>query len=121
MVAAGLDPQRMSEEDLFLETKRALSPQRPDRLPLRQYPHSQRYVSPREQCSVVSILGQTEDYINIDGLLWSFITLKAPPDATYPGILRSLLTSGLPLVVSTQVTFQTSRRYWSDLRSDTRR
>ena len=104
MVAAGLDPQRMSDQDLFLETKRALAPLRPDPLPLRQYPYSQRYVTPREQCSVVSILGQTEDYINIDGLLWSFITLKAPPDATYPGILRSLLTSGLPVVVSTQVT-----------------
>ncbi len=104
MVAAGLDPQRMSDQDLFLETKRALSPMRPDPLPLRQHPYSERYVTPREQCSVVSILGQTEDYINIDGLLWSFITLKAPPDATYPGILRSLLTSGLPVVVSTQVT-----------------
>ena len=103
MVAAGLDPKRMDEKELFLETKRALSPQRPDRLRLRQYPYSLRYVSPREQCSVASILGQTEDYINIDGLLWSFITFKAPPDATYPGILRSLLTSGLPLVVSTQV------------------
>ncbi len=104
MVAAGLDPQRMSDQDLFLETKRALAPLRPDPLPLRQHPYSERYVTPREQCSVVSILGQTEDYINIDGLLWSFITLKAPPDATYPGILRSLLTSGLPIVVSTQVT-----------------
>jgi hypothetical protein len=103
MVAAGLDPQRMSDQDLFLETKRALAPLRPDPLPLRQYPYSPRYVTPREQCSVVSILGQTEDYINIDGLLWSFITLKAPPDATYPGILRSLLTSGLPVLVSTQV------------------
>ena len=91
MVAAGLDPQRMSDQDLFLETKRALAPLKPDPLPLRQYPYSERYVTPREQCSVVSILGQTEDYINIDGLLWSFITLKAPPDATYPGILRSLL------------------------------
>ena len=104
MVAAGLDPQRMSDQDLFLETKRALAPLRPDPLPLRQYPYSERYVTPRQQCSIVSILGQTEDYINIDGLLWSFITLKAPPDATYPGILRSLLTSGLPVVVSTQVT-----------------
>lgn len=104
MVAAGLDPQRMNDQDLFLETKRALAPLKPDPLPLRQYPYSERYVTPREQCSVVSIFGQTEDYINIDGLLWSFITLKAPPDATYPGILRSLLTSGLPVVVSTQVT-----------------
>jgi hypothetical protein len=104
MVAAGLDPQRMNDQDLFLETKRALAPLRPDPLLLRQHPYSERYVTPREQCSVVSILGQTEDYINIDGLLWSFITLKAPPDATYPGILRSLLTSGLPIVVSTQVT-----------------
>src|ERR1017187_5276497 len=103
MVAAGLDPRRMSDQDLFLESKRALAPIRPDRLPLRQYPYSERYVTPREQCSIVSILGQTEDYINIDGLLWSFITLKAPPDATYPGILRSLLTSGLPIVVSAQV------------------
>jgi hypothetical protein len=103
MVAAGLEPQRMSDQDLFLETKRALAPLRPDPLPLRQYPYSERYVTPREQCSIVSILGQTEDYINIDGLLWSFITLKTPPDATYPGILRSLLTSGLPIVVSTQV------------------
>ena len=103
MVAAGLEPQRMSDQDLFLETKRALAPLTPDPLPLRQYPYSERYVTPREQCSIVSILGQTEDYINIDGLLWSFITLKAPPDATYPGILRSLLTSGLPIVVSTQV------------------
>ena len=104
MVAAGLDPQRMGDQDLFLETKRALAPLKPDPLPLRQYPYSERYVTAREQCSIVSILGQTEDYINIDGLLWSFITLKAPPDATYPGILRSLLTSGLPIVVSTQVT-----------------
>ena len=104
MVAAGLDPQRMSDQDLFLETKRALAPLKPDLLPLRQFPYSERYVTPREQCSVVSILGQAEDYINIDGLLWSFITLKAPPDATYPGILRSLLTSGLPVVVSTQIT-----------------
>ncbi len=104
MVAAGLDPQRMSDQDLFLEAKRALAPLKSDLLPLRQFPYSERYVTPREQCSVVSILGQTEDYINMDGLLWSFITLKAPPDATYPGILRSLLTSGLPIVVSTQVT-----------------
>jgi hypothetical protein len=104
MVAAGLDPQRMSDQDLFLETKRALAPLKPDPLPLRQFPYSERYVTPREQCSVVSILGQTEDYININGSLWSFITVKAPPDATYPGILRSLLTSGLPVVVSTQVT-----------------
>ncbi len=38
MIAAGLDPQRMDEEELFLETKRALSPQRPDRLPLAAVP-----------------------------------------------------------------------------------
>jgi len=104
MMAAGLEPHRMSDQELFLEMKRALAPLRPDLRPLHQYASSQRYVTPREQCSVSSILGQTEDYINIDGLLWSFITLKAPPDATFPGILRSLLTSGLPIVVSTQIT-----------------
>jgi hypothetical protein len=104
MVAAGLEPDRMTDAQLFQETKRALAPMKPHPVPLRRYPLASRHISPREQCSIVSILGQTEDYINIDGVLWNFITLQAPPDATYPGILRNLLTAGIPLVVSTQIT-----------------
>lgn len=44
-----------------------------------------------------------ETNLNIDGTLWTFISLKTPPDGTYPGILRELMTIGFPVVVSTQV------------------
>ena len=57
----------------------------------------------------VSILGQTETYLNIDGLLWTFIILKTPPDGTYPGILRQLMTIGFPLVISTQLSIPDQR------------
>jgi hypothetical protein len=103
LVSGGFNPRRMSDNEQFVEIKRALFPTAPHTLTMRRYPLSSRHVSPREECSIVSILGQTEDYINVGGILWNFITLQSPPDATYPGILRSLLTAGIPLVVSTQV------------------
>ena len=100
---SGLEPRRMTDQELFLETKRAQSPLFPDTAALRQFPLSERFVSPREQAAVGSILNQTESYINIDGLLWSVITLRNTPEATYPGILRDLLTSGIPMVISAQI------------------
>jgi hypothetical protein len=36
-------------------------------------------------------------------LLYSFVTLKDPPDATYPGILRELLALDFPIVVNTEI------------------
>ena len=103
MKAGGLGPERMSDGELFLEIKRAMRPMDPDRKPLRAHPAETRYISPRERATTVSILGQTENYINIDGLLWSFISLNTPPDGTYPGILRQLMTIGFPVVISTNV------------------
>jgi hypothetical protein len=103
MRTAGLEPRRMADGELFLETKRAQSPLWPDTSPLRLYPESTRYVSPREQAAIGNILNQTETYINVDGLLWSIITLRNTPEATYPGILRDLLTCGIPMVLSAQV------------------
>jgi type IV secretory pathway VirB4 component len=100
---ARLEPTRMTDKDLFLETKRAQTPLWPDTAPLRHYPMSTRYISPREQAAVGSILNQTETYINVDGILWSVITLRNTPEATYPGILRDLLTSGIPMVVAAQL------------------
>lgn len=99
----GLDPARMTDAELFLETKRAQAPLWPDTAPLRQYPMSTRYVSPREQAAAGSILNQTETYINVDGILWSVVTLRNTPEATYPGILRDLLTSGIPMVIAAQI------------------
>jgi hypothetical protein len=106
---AAMGPERMSHDELFLEIKRALNPTQPDASRLRNFDLSERYVSAREQAATVSILGDAENYLNIDGLLWSVITLKVPPDGTYPGILRSLLTVGFPIVISTQVTVPDQR------------
>ncbi len=120
MKAGGLGPERMLDEDLFLEIKRAMRPVDPDRNSLRPHPAETRYISLRERATTVSILGQTESYINIDGLLWSFISLNTPPDGTYPGILRQLMTIGFPVVISTQVSIPDQRavldRYKKKLR-----
>ncbi len=100
---AAMGPERMTHHELFLEIKRALSPNAADTAPLRDSDLSERYVSTREQAATVSILGDAENYINVDGILWSFVSLKTPPDGTYPGIIRSLLTVGFPIVISTHV------------------
>jgi hypothetical protein len=109
MKAGGLGPERISDGELFLEIKRVMRPMDPDRRPLRAHPAETRYISPRERATTVSILGQTESYINIDGLLWSFISLNVPPDGTYPGILRQLMTIGFPVVISTHVSIPDQR------------
>ena len=106
---AAMNPERMSHGELFLEIKRALNPKAPDSTLHRNSDLNARYVSPREQASTVSILGDAENYINVDGVLWSFVSLKTPPDGTYPGILRSLLTVGFPVVLSTQVAIPDQR------------
>ena len=103
LIAAGMQPERMNEEELFLEIKRALDPQSPDINPLRTNPLATRYISAREQAATVSVLGETDSYINLNGVLWSLISLKTPPDGTYPGIMRNLLTVGFPIVISTQI------------------
>ena len=107
--AAGMGPERMSHDELFLDLKRAMNPLLPDEVKLRANNLGERYISAREQASTVSILGATENYLNIDGILWSMISLKTSPDGTYPGILRNLLTIGFPVVISTQVSIPDQR------------
>jgi hypothetical protein len=103
MKSGGLGPERMTDQELFLEIKRALNPLDPDTTPLKDHLAATREIPAREKLASISILGQTETYLNIDGVLWTFMSLKAPPDGTYPGILRQVMTIGFPLVISTQV------------------
>lgn len=107
--SAGMGPERMTHGELFLDLKRAMNPLQPDETKLRANNLGERYISTREQASTVSILGTTENYLNIDGVLWSVISLKTSPDGTYPGILRNLLTIGFPVVISTQVSIPDQR------------
>ena len=52
----------------------------------------------------INIEDETDDYLKIGGLLYSWITLKDLPDATFPGILRELVLLDFPLVVNAEVT-----------------
>jgi hypothetical protein len=39
----------------------------------------------------------------VGGLLYSFISLKDLPDATFPGLLRELISLDFPVVINTEV------------------
>ncbi len=45
-----------------------------------------------------------DEHLKIGGLLYSWISLKDLPDATFPGILRELVVMDFPLVVNAEVT-----------------
>ena len=102
--ATGMPIRRMSEEDLFVEIKRALHPLANDTLPYRPSESSIWYQSARSQVANTSIEDEQDDYLKIGGLLYSWITLKDLPDATFPGILRDLVVMDFPLVISAEVT-----------------
>ena len=102
--AAELGARRLSDQELFLEAKRALNPLAPDRRPYRRGEDRLEYLSAREQIADVSITDETDTYLNIDGLLYSFVSLKDLPDATFPGILRELISLDFPIIVNAQIT-----------------
>ena len=101
--AAELGARRLSDDELFLEAKRALNPLRPDQLRYRREGHLE-YRSAREQIADVSILDETDSYLNVDGILYTFVSLKELPDATFPGTLRELTALDFPVIVNAQLT-----------------
>ena len=101
--ATGMAVRRMSHSDIFLEVKRALHPLGEDRRPYRSADESLWYESARSQMANVNIEDEQDDYLKIGGLLYSWISLKDLPDATFPGILRELVVMDFPLVVNAEV------------------
>jgi hypothetical protein len=51
----------------------------------------------------VSIVDETDGYLNLSGLLYSFVSLKELPDATFPGVLRELIGLDFPIIVNAQI------------------
>lgn len=102
--AADLAPRRLTDDELFIEAKRALNPLSSDQRPYRRGEEQLEYRSAREQLVDVSITDETDFYLNIDGVLYSFVSLKELPDATFPGILRELIGLDFPIIVNTQIT-----------------
>ena len=101
--AAELGARRLTDEELFLETKRALNPLSPDRRRYRSDDDEVEFKSAREQLADVSIVDETDTYLNLGGILYSFVSLKDLPDATFPGILRELTALDFPIVCNAQI------------------
>src|SRR5438876_4994813 len=89
--STGMKLTRMSSHDLFLEIKRALNPLGNDVVPYRRPEASIFYESARSQVANVNIEDELDDHIKIGGLIYSFVSLKDLPDATFPGVLRELV------------------------------
>jgi hypothetical protein len=101
--ATGMAMRRMTHEAIFLEVKRALNPLAEDIVRYRSPERSLIYESARSQMANANIEDETDDYLKLAGLLYSWITLKDLPDATFPGILRELALMDFPLVVNAEV------------------
>lgn len=105
MVAAGLGPRRLDEQELFVESRRALAPleHQPRPLPYDPSGDGDGYRSARQQLVTAGLLEETDSYLDVGGLLYSVVSLKELPDATFPGILRELAVLDFPFVASAQV------------------
>jgi hypothetical protein len=101
--ATGMSIRRMTHNDIFLEIKRALHPLGNDTLPYRPCGESLWYESARSQMANVNIEDEQDDCLKIGGLLYSWISLKDLPDATFPGILRELVVMDFPVVINAEV------------------
>lgn len=96
-------PRRLGTNELFSETRRALNPLDAGSSGYRSSEEWIDFQSARQQVGDVSLLEETETYLNIDGILYSLVSLKELPDATFPGIMRELITLDFPFVVSAHV------------------
>jgi hypothetical protein len=121
MEAAELGLRRLTDQELFLEAKRALNPIDPD---MRGYVPGEahlEYRSARQQLANVSILDETDSYLNVGGLLYSFVSLKELPDATFPGILRELVALDFPVIVNVNLTIPDQARVLKGYKSRLRK
>jgi len=98
--ATGMQSRRMTEQEMFLEIKRALNPTTIDS---RRYKHGLAFQSARAQIANVNIEDEQDDHLKIGGLLHAWVSLKELPDATFPGIARELVAQDFPLVISAEI------------------
>jgi len=101
--ATGMKITRLTQNEIFLEVKRALNPLVNDTRPFLPPGRSLVYESARSQMACVNIEDELDEYLKIGGLLYSFISLKDLPDATYPGVLRELVVMDFPIIINAEV------------------
>ena len=103
LASTGMQLQRLGDDALFLLIKRALHPLEAGAGFHRPNGRIGRYESIRSRLTNVGIEAESDDYLKAGGLLYTFISLKEPPDSTYPGMLRELLALDFPIVVNTEI------------------
>ena len=101
--STGMKFMAMSGNDLFLEIKRALNPVHNDLVPYCRPEASIFYESARSQVANVNIEDELDDHLKVGGLLYSFVSVKDLPDATFPGVLRELVVMDFPIVINAEV------------------
>ncbi|MCI0349400.1 MAG: hypothetical protein L0Z53_08240, partial [Acidobacteriales bacterium] len=101
--STGMHIQRLDNDELFLLIQRAMNPPDSAGLSHRRNDPLGQYESVRNRLTNVSIESEADDYLKIGGLLYTFVSLKDPPDSTYPGLLRELLSLDFPVVVNTEI------------------
>src|SRR3989454_373544 len=103
LCSTGVYIRRLIDSELFLLIQQSLNPIGVHIAEYRPVRRLGSYESVRSRMTNVSIEGESDDYLKIGGLLYTFITLKEPPDATHPGILREILNLDFPIVVNTEI------------------
>jgi hypothetical protein len=94
--------QRLHDDELFRLIQGALDPLIAANPPYRPNARLGQYESIRSGLTNVSIEAESDEYLKIGGLLYTFVSLKEPPDSTFPGLLRELLSLDFPIVVNTK-------------------
>jgi len=103
LASTGTHIQRLDDGELCSLIHRAMNPIGAGKPPYRLHGRLGRYESVRSQLTSVSIEAESDDYLKVGGLLYTFVSLKEPPDSTYAGLLRELLSLGFPIVVNTEI------------------
>jgi type IV secretory pathway VirB4 component len=103
LTGTGMEFRRLLDDDLFVLIQQSLNPCSVGDLPHLRPNVLAPYGSIRSRIANVSVEGEADEYLKVGGLLYSFLTLKDPPDATHPGILRELLALDFPIIVSTEI------------------
>lgn len=119
--AAYLGARRLNDGELFLETKRALNPLFPDTRPYHPGEEQLEYKSARQQLVEIAINDETDAYLNIGGVLYSFISVKELPDATFPGVLRELVRLDFPIIINAQLAIPDQARVLKGYKSRLRK
>src|SRR6266566_3153220 len=103
LASTGMLIQRLHDDELFGLIQRALDPLSSTNPPYRANVRLGQYESVRSGLTNVSIQAESDEYLKIGGLLYTFVSLKEPPDSTFPGLLRELLSLDFPIVVNTEI------------------